>query len=256
VTWTLHIPVAIVSANRLKRRSGRYLYPATRKAFAKAIHVRAHERELIPRATGKRRVHIDRLYWGTGKEMDHDNLVFGCKPLLDELVKRGLLIDDAPAYCEVTYRQERVGEKSSNPTIVTLEDCEEVPMPKTEKAKSTRNRGARTPTRQMPSPLAPSMSEPRRKGKRQPELSGFERPTNAELERIIDELKTAEEERKAHAEAEKALREEGIAELTRQGLDSYTQVDGEMRYTLRRQESAKIVFERVKVRPRDAEDLL
>jgi hypothetical protein len=41
------------------------------------------------------------------RTLDHDNLVGGCKPLLDALVKVGLIEDDTPELVTVEYAQER-----------------------------------------------------------------------------------------------------------------------------------------------------
>lgn len=38
---------------------------------------------------------------------DHDNVVGGCKPLVDALVKCGLLTDDNPRACSITYAQSK-----------------------------------------------------------------------------------------------------------------------------------------------------
>lgn len=62
---------------------------------------------LISPATGPRIVRIVRRYRSARYELDHDNLVGGCKPLVDALVKVGLLADDTPALVHVTYEQER-----------------------------------------------------------------------------------------------------------------------------------------------------
>lgn len=51
----------------------------------------------------KRKVTITSYRKGT---LDHDNLVGGCKPLMDALVAAGWLYDDAPEWVEVEYRQE------------------------------------------------------------------------------------------------------------------------------------------------------
>lgn len=37
--------------------------------------------------------------------LDYDNLVGGCKPLIDALCRSGLLWDDSPRHCQVTYTQ-------------------------------------------------------------------------------------------------------------------------------------------------------
>lgn len=243
--WTLYLPVAIPSANVLKRslwNGNRHAYAKVKTAFALAAFAIAHQQK-VSRAGGKRRIAITRLYWGQGKEMDHDNLVAGCKPLLDSLVKLELLVDDAPAHCEVTYRQERVGEKSSNPTIVTIEEMDEMP------------KKAKQPSR-LPNPKSGGVvpvSVPPKRAKRQPELPTLERDTIEALEDVIADLMRVEAARKENAEREKTLRESGIAELMRLGLDSYTAHDGDWRYTLRRQDSHKAVLEKVRVRTKPEE---
>lgn len=62
---------------------------------------------LISPAEGPRLVRIVRRYRSARYELDHDNLVGGCKPLVDALVKVGLLADDRPGLVTVTYEQER-----------------------------------------------------------------------------------------------------------------------------------------------------
>lgn len=59
------------------------------------------------RAKGHRFVRIVRRYRSARYELDHDNLVGGCKPLVDALVKVGLIEDDTPGLVTVTYEQER-----------------------------------------------------------------------------------------------------------------------------------------------------
>lgn len=58
-------------------------------------------------ATEPRRVRIVRRYRSARYELDHDNLVGGCKPLVDALVKVGLIADDRREFVAVTYEQER-----------------------------------------------------------------------------------------------------------------------------------------------------
>ncbi len=41
------------------------------------------------------------------RTLDHDNLVGGCKPLVDALVKVGLIENDTPDLVTVEYQQER-----------------------------------------------------------------------------------------------------------------------------------------------------
>lgn len=53
-------------------------------------------------ASGKRHVIITRH---SPRKLDHDNLVGGCKPLVDALVACGALVDDDPESVSVEYRQ-------------------------------------------------------------------------------------------------------------------------------------------------------
>jgi len=60
---------------------------------------------LVQPAKKYRRIFFTRL-WGKGKRAyDYGNLVGGFKPLLDEIVRAGYLIDDSPRYCSEYYSQ-------------------------------------------------------------------------------------------------------------------------------------------------------
>jgi Holliday junction resolvase RusA-like endonuclease len=39
------------------------------------------------------------------RKLDHDNLVGGCKQLIDSLVREGFLVDDSPAHLTANYVQ-------------------------------------------------------------------------------------------------------------------------------------------------------
>tara|TARA_R110002020_G_scaffold207256_2_gene412647 strand:- start:2873 stop:3283 length:411 start_codon:yes stop_codon:yes gene_type:complete len=59
----------------------------------------------LPKADGYRRIFFTR-YWGKGKRaFDYGNLVGGLKPLLDEIVRAGHLVDDSPKQCAEYYAQ-------------------------------------------------------------------------------------------------------------------------------------------------------
>jgi hypothetical protein len=72
----------------------------------------------IPRATGQRRVGLT-IVLGRGQR--------GCdgdapwKSLLDSLVSAGLLVDDAPAWCELAPVKFRRGERGTEITLTDLE---------------------------------------------------------------------------------------------------------------------------------------
>lgn len=54
--------------------------------------------------------------------LDPDNLVGGMKPLIDAIVKFGMLIDDNPDMCDLRVGQE----KSKHPkTVIELRDIKE-----------------------------------------------------------------------------------------------------------------------------------
>lgn len=52
--------------------------------------------------------------------LDHDNLVAGCKQLIDALVAEGFLVDDSPAHLSSTYRQHHGPKQKPYRTVVTI----------------------------------------------------------------------------------------------------------------------------------------
>ena len=71
-------------------------------------------------AKGKRRVTITRYSSGT---LDQGNLVGGCKPLIDAMVRLGLLVDDTPELLEDHYAQVKIPRKEMPRTAVEIEDA-------------------------------------------------------------------------------------------------------------------------------------
>lgn len=69
------------------------------------------------KALGKRFVKITSL---RTRKLDIDNLIGGCKGLVDALKKHDLIVDDSPKWIEVEYKQETDGK---NPRTV-IEVCE------------------------------------------------------------------------------------------------------------------------------------
>lgn len=47
------------------------------------------------------------------KQIDYDNFVMGCKPILDFLVEWGYLVNDDPDHCDTIYLQRRSKEDST-----------------------------------------------------------------------------------------------------------------------------------------------
>lgn len=62
------------------------------------------------------RIHVQhsRLY-------DYDNLVSGCKPILDSLKSLGYIIDDSPEHIELSITDEKSIERQ---TIIEVLPCE------------------------------------------------------------------------------------------------------------------------------------
>ena len=76
----------------------------------------------IPRATGKRRLIIERH--ARTRPQDESNVHGGCKGLLDDLVQLGLLVDDSPEWIEHgTPRHVPLAKGEKPYTILLLEDC-------------------------------------------------------------------------------------------------------------------------------------
>lgn len=122
--WNISVDREIRSLNAHRGNYGaqRWAYKADREAWQQWFIV-ARRNQDIPEATGKRRVTITRLIGYQQREFDHDNLVGGCKVVVDAMVRAGLLVSDKPADVEVTYRQERRPRTTrSGGALVALEE--------------------------------------------------------------------------------------------------------------------------------------
>jgi len=73
-----------------------------------------------PKATGKRSVHLTRI---GAKLLDEDNLA-GAKPIIDALVKEGLLVDDSPQWANIVFSQVQSKDPSLRRTVIELEEME------------------------------------------------------------------------------------------------------------------------------------
>ena len=109
--WRFFIPIAGPSQNRLHGKGGaRFKYRKVRDDYERMIRaaIVAHKVMLAvgPRAA-KRRVTLTRFYTGREREFDRANWVGGAKPILDALVRCGLLVDDSPRWLDDYYHQRR-----------------------------------------------------------------------------------------------------------------------------------------------------
>ena len=96
------LPIVPPSLNVLKKHSGERLTREIRKAVRKwlgdALLAATCETPGLNPQTGRRRVQI---VCYRGRELDADNIMGGCKPIVDELVAVGLLRDDGPRFCDL-----------------------------------------------------------------------------------------------------------------------------------------------------------
>jgi hypothetical protein len=118
---TFSIPTPVYSQNDLR---GRWKHP---KAYRRLRNQYEHDvtysamAAKVPKATGKRRLSVTRLYCGRARPFDPTNLYGGAKPLVDAIVRAGLLVDDKAEWLELgTWGQERT--EKTTATRITLED--------------------------------------------------------------------------------------------------------------------------------------
>lgn len=103
----LVLPISYPSQNQLganARGSAGWHYRRLRQEFAAALHAALADSN-VPKATGKRRVWIRRLYKPGKRPYDLANLIGGGKAIVDVLVSRGLLKDDSAEWFEGFYEQ-------------------------------------------------------------------------------------------------------------------------------------------------------
>jgi hypothetical protein len=120
--WTLVLDMRITSANTRTVNAGasRWLYAKARDEWQWLVKAeRCNRGVTVARPGGKRRVTIERQYAGRCQEMDRDNLVAGCKPLVDALVRELVVHDDKAAWLELHVTQVKA---ERNQTVVTVEE--------------------------------------------------------------------------------------------------------------------------------------
>jgi hypothetical protein len=103
-TWTLILKRGAQSINDVGVNSkNNRAYRGSRRKWKKLLQPYSR----IPKATKLRRIYFCRFYGKGKRPYDYGNLVGGFKPLLDEIVRAGLLVDDRPNTCADYYRQEK-----------------------------------------------------------------------------------------------------------------------------------------------------
>jgi hypothetical protein len=121
MAWSLRIDRATPSQNT---REGQHWAKRHREKCAWWWSIRAARGFLaIPRATGRRRLTIERH--ARTRPQDEANVHGGCKGLVDDLVELGLLVDDSPAWIEHgTPRHVPLVKGERAFTILIFEDLE------------------------------------------------------------------------------------------------------------------------------------
>ena len=121
--WEMVLELEPPSQNKVasNKGAGRHQYREIRNRYELMFKLQRN-RLKIPRAKGRRRVFIKRLYSGRGQERDHGNIIGGCKPLLDAMTLAGLLVDDKREFVEDHYSQEKVKDLSG--VYIRIEEME------------------------------------------------------------------------------------------------------------------------------------
>jgi len=117
MSWTFTIPIPTPSLNEIQGHH--WAWAATNKETLGWYLAAALNRiQPIPRAKGKRTLAICRHGKGS---LDRDNLVGGCKWLVDAIKQRGLILDDCDASCHLVVTQV-VNRKIAPYTEITIEE--------------------------------------------------------------------------------------------------------------------------------------
>ena len=121
-TWSFLIERDPPSLNKRLYNAGpgRHLYRQERDMWCWEFRAARLTRS-IPKADGRRRVTLARLYGGRQQERDYDNLAGGMKAVVDAMVSEGLLTNDTPDQAEITYQQAVAKTLESRGLLVLIE---------------------------------------------------------------------------------------------------------------------------------------
>ena len=123
----IEVPDIPPSGNELRRDyKNHHVYKRLRELWEMWTFVRCPKESRITLAKYmvengpiKMRVHIHQKRHG---ELDYDNMVSGCKPVLDSLRRNNYISEDKPKWLESSYTQEKIKKKEQTQTIITLEE--------------------------------------------------------------------------------------------------------------------------------------
>jgi len=119
--FTLEHEVASLNARIANVGASRWRYAKERDAWSWLVRA-ARLKHRIAAATGRRRLTLTRIYAGRQRELDRDNLAGGAKPLVDAIVREGLLVDDTGAWLELHHAQEHGTTRGNRGVRVLLEE--------------------------------------------------------------------------------------------------------------------------------------
>ncbi len=103
LVWKVRLNVKALSGNELGANTARgagFKYRAVRRRFSSEL-----SQHNVPKANVLRRLLLVRRYRDRCRPFDFGNLAWGFKPLIDEIVKAGWLVDDSPQWVQDIYRQ-------------------------------------------------------------------------------------------------------------------------------------------------------
>lgn len=97
----------LLSGNKIggNDRNG-WKFRSAKEKYKRAINIIGFPKEHC-KAGEKRRVIITRYMTAKQRKFDRDNLIWGCKPIVDILKSRAWIFEDSPKYVEVIYKQEK-----------------------------------------------------------------------------------------------------------------------------------------------------
>lgn len=105
-TFTVDREVKSLNAHRVNAGNARFGYRRDRELWEWALRERRLARG-IALAKTKRRVTLTRIISYRQRAFDRDNLIGGCKVVVDAMVREGLLLGDAQGQAEIHYEQEK-----------------------------------------------------------------------------------------------------------------------------------------------------
>lgn len=115
-TKELTIPISLKSGNYLLKRRWYYYHNYKKKLF-KILAL------FLPSNKGTARYNFVRITVYKVRKLDYDNMVTGCKPILDYLTKNYYITDDNPNKITVEYIQKQ---SKTEYIVITLIDRKKI----------------------------------------------------------------------------------------------------------------------------------